>query len=188
VTPGGLQLTGQYGYLLAGHVLYTGSPAGGSWQRASVTGPVPPCLNGKGRQAGSGERGLIAPSSTGLLYLVCQTQTSGAPGGPALLYQSADAGQTWQLDGKINSPGTLTSVAVAPYTGWIVAATDSTIIYSKNARTWRVAIPLGRAPALGFSFVGMTSQSDGVAVTAAPSRRIYVTGNGGISWKAIIIR
>jgi hypothetical protein len=34
----------------------------------------------------------------------------------------------------------------------------------------------------------MTSQSDGVAVTAAPSRRIYVTGSGGISWKAITIR
>jgi hypothetical protein len=185
--PGGLQLTNQgEGYLLAEHHLFTGSPSGGPWQAVTaITGLVPACLDSKGHQPPNSERGLIAPGSGSQLYLICQTQASGKSGGPSpVLYQSANAGQAWKLDGKINSYGAATSIAVAPYTGAIVVATDSTIIYSTNGRAWHQASFTGPVPTGGFSFVGMTT-ANGVALAAdAQSKLIYITTNGGRTWQS----
>src|SRR6185437_11697004 len=73
VRPGGLQLTSQYGYLLAGSTLYVGSPSGGAWQKVTpASGLVPACLRG-----GSGTSGLIAPGANSDLYLLCPS-ASGA--------------------------------------------------------------------------------------------------------------
>ncbi|HET7014142.1 MAG TPA: hypothetical protein VFI65_09535 [Streptosporangiaceae bacterium] len=167
VRPGGLQLTGQYGYLLAGSTLFAGSPSGGSWQRVSPSsGPVPACLSG------SGPSGVIAPGENSDLYLICQ----------GTLYSSIDAGQTWQKSGPFT--GEPTSLAVAPSSGTLVAATGAGIFYSTDQRTWKRA-GTGSGPAGGFSFVGMTTTTRGVAIPADASlREILITGDGGLTWAA----
>jgi hypothetical protein len=193
--PGGLQFTSTYGYLLAGGVLFTGSPGGGAWQQVTPgPGTVPACLRGDGHQPAPAESGLIAPGTSSTLYLLCQ---SDAGGQAAVLYQSPDAGRTWQRDGQAGGQGggqgAATSLAVVPPGGQnggaVVLATGSGIYYSLNARTWHQAPLGGPAPATGFSFVGMTTSANGVAVPAAgagaagtKAGEIYITNDGGRSW------
>jgi hypothetical protein len=174
VRPGGLQLTGQYGYLLAGSTLFAGSPSGGSWQRVTPSsGPVPACLSGS---AGSGSSGVIAPGTNSDLFLICR----------GTLYASADAGQTWHKSGPFTGPGNPTSLAVAPSSGTLVAATGDGIYYSTDQRTWhRAGTGFGPGPAGGFSFVGMTTTTRGVAIPAdAGLREIFITSDGGLTWAA----
>ena len=134
VRPGGLQLTGQYGYLLAGSTLFVGSPSGGAWQKVTpASGLVPACLRG-----GSGSSGLLAPGANSDLYLLCPS-ASGAHG---VLYTSIDAGQTWQKSGPFTGSGPVTSLAVAPTSGTLVAATSTGIFYSAGSagpRGWHRA-------------------------------------------------
>lgn len=180
VQPGGLQLTNGSGYLLAGQVLFTGSPNGGPWQAITTgRGTVPACLAAKGHKVAPGESGLLAPAAGRTVYLFCQ-----GPGG-SVLYTSADAGATWQLSGPVRSQGTGTSLAVAPGSGTLILATTAGIYYAPDARNWHQASLPGQVPAGGFSFIGMTTQQSGVAVAADPtSKQLYVTSDGGLTWQA----
>jgi photosystem II stability/assembly factor-like uncharacterized protein len=186
VRPGGLQLTSQYGYLLASSTLYVGSPTGGAWQRVTpASGLVPACLRGGSGSSGSpGASGLIAPGANSDLYLLCPS-ASGAHG---VLYTSIDAGQTWQKSGPFTGSGTVTSLAVAPTSGTLVAATSSGIFYStasSGQRSWHRAGLGSAAPAGGFGFVGMTTTTRGVAVPAiAGPQEIFITHDGGLHWVA----
>jgi len=185
VKPGALQLTDTNGYLLAGPVLYAGSPSGGSWAAVKISsGTVPSCLDGRGRQAVAGESGVLAPVNPGSsLYLSCQSAT-----GEPVIYQSADGGQSWQSDGRAGLAGLITSLAVAPASDTLVAATTSGLYYSADGRTWHQASVSGKLPAGGFSFAGLTTEYQGVAVPAGPAvRRIYITSDGGQTWQAASI-
>jgi hypothetical protein len=179
-TPGGLQLTETNGYLLAGPVLFTGSPSGGAWNKVTIsTGTVPACLDGHGHQA-SGESGLIAPSAASGLYLLCPSIAGGEPS----LYESADAGQTWQPAGHADIGGTATSLALATTSDTLVAATSSGIYYSAGQASWHLATIEGTTPPDGFSFVGMTTEQQGVAVPADPAAgKIFITKDGGLTWQ-----
>lgn len=171
--PGGLQLTGQYGYLLAGSTLFAGVPAGGAWERVvPASGPVPACVSG----SSSGASGVIAPGANSDLFLLCQGS----------LYSSTDAGQTWRKSGAFTGTGSPSSLAVAPGSGTLVAATGSGIFYSTDQRTWhRAGLGAGSGPAAGFSFVGMTTTSRGVAMPVnAGLREIFITSDGGLTWTA----
>ncbi len=151
---GGLQLTGQGGYLLVGRHLYAGPVTGAAWHpvpaRAATT---PACL--ASRASGSA---LIAPlslaSGASDLFLVCRN-----PAATGLtLYRSGDGGSTWQSRGAVSATGTAASLAVSP-AGTLVLATDTGIYRSADARTWKRAGVT--APAGGFSFVGMTDRRTG---------------------------
>ncbi len=63
-------------------------------------------------------------------------------------------------------------------------ATTAGIVYSADSgKTWHPANFGGPAPAGGFSYVGMTNGSQGVAMPADSSLgEIYVTSNGGRNW------
>jgi hypothetical protein len=167
-------------------VLYEGSSTGGAWHKVTIgSGLVPACLDGGTHQAGGDEPGLIAPGADSLLYLVCQSATTGSGGPEPVLYRSADSGQTWQLVGKVRSRGAATSMAVAPDSGTIVVATSDGIDYSRNGRSWQQAIGSPRAPTFGFDFVGMTTQREGVAVPAdALVNELFFTTDGGKTWRA----
>lgn len=179
--PGGLQLTNKgNGYLLAGDVLFSGVPDGTSpWQATTISSAqVPACLAANGHSVAPGESGLLAPLGATDLYLLCQPA-----GGGGSLYTSTDAGATWQLDGHVKAQGTGTSLAVAPDSGTLVLATSTGIYYSTDARAWYRAGLSGQAPLGGFAFVGMTTQSRGVAVPSGPgSPVIYITTDGGKHW------
>ncbi len=200
VVPGGLQFTGQYGYLLAGSVLYAGSPAGGPWSAAKITSKtVPSCLTDNGQpgnsQAGNGQAGnghagngqagggsgLIAPGVSGQLYLTCQPLV-----GQAKLYSSPDSGQTWSLAGQADVSGVAASLAVVPQggtDGGAVVLATSAGIYLWTGTHWHPAKLGGPSPAGGFSFVGMTTNQLGVALPANPQlKEIYLTSDGGLTW------
>lgn len=179
VQPGGLQLTNGSGYLLAGQVLFSGSPNGGPWQPIAVrSGTVPACLAATGHQVAPGESGLLAPGPGGNVYLLCQHA-----GGGGSLYSSADTGASWRLDGRVSAQGTGTSLAVAAASGTLVLATTTGIYYSLDGRRWQQASLTGQPPSGGFAFVGMTTQQAGVAVAMAQgTRQIYITTDGAHSW------
>jgi len=186
VVPGGLQLSSRYGYLVTSGLLYAGPVTGGAWHPVPTSSPTsPPCLT---RSSGPGPW-LIAPNDTAL-YLVCTiSRPNASPSSALTLYASGDQGQTWQARGAVPVTGTATSLAVTQ-TGRLVLATTAGIYYSADGRTWRAALLDVPAPGSGgFSFVGMTTSSQGVAVPAGRgSHELYITNDGGQNWRHSPIR
>lgn len=178
--PGGLQITGQHGYLIARGHLYAGLVSGGAWHavRAAPVG-APPCLvspPGRGPW-------LLAPGANAL-YLVCGTSPPAARQKLAL-YSSRDDGRIWQVRGA--APAAATSLAVSP-AGQLVLATTAGIYFSRDARSWQVATLAGPAPKGGFGFVGMTTSANGVAVPASSAQHeIFLTSDGGQTWRPSVI-
>lgn len=163
------------GYLLtpAGTVL-SGPVSGGAW---AVAGSAP-CKPGLAQpMSGTPENGQLAVYR-GQLLLAC----GGQPGGAAAVYTSA-GGSSWQLAGTLPGPGTVTGLASAA-SGQVVLATTAGISYSADdGSTWHSATTGGAVPAGGFSYVGMTSATLGVAVPADPNvGALYVTRDGGQTW------
>jgi hypothetical protein len=174
VRPGGLQLTSKRGYLLAAGRLYTGPIKNGAWHRVS-SAPLPHCL----KTAASGPP-LIAPGTSDL-FLVCQDPTTSA----LALYQSPGSGSTWRQRGIVQAAGTAQSFAITP-SGTMLLATTAGIYRSADGRTWNPASV--RTPTGGFGFVGMTTDSNGVAVAASLRPAVYITTDAGRTWRARPIR
>ena len=158
----------------SGQVL-SGPVAGGTWQSAGQA----PCKPGP-VQAGSQQSGAQLAAGPALL-LSCETQAAGGTT-QTVLYTSPD-GASWQNAGVVGATGTPASLASAA-TGQAVLATSTGIYYSADGgKTWGTATFGGPAPTGGFSYVGMTNQSQGVAVPAnAQLGEIFVTSNGGQTW------
>jgi photosystem II stability/assembly factor-like uncharacterized protein len=188
VVPGGLQLSSGHGYLIAAGRLYSGPLAGGAWTAVPTASPTAPaCLTSP---AGRGPW-LIAPGppsspGSGAVFLVCGTAQP-AGGARLALYASSDGGLTWQPRGAIAAAGAATSLAVSP-SGQLVLATRAGIYFRpRGARTWRPATLQGTAGRVGFTFVGMTTDSNGVAVPAGPAtHEILITRDGGRTWAPVI--
>jgi hypothetical protein len=185
VRPGALQLTATAGYLLAGGRLFTGPVTGGAWHQVAVSpAGAPPCL---GTGAASADwHGLLAPAPAEL-FLYCSSGTA-ARGGSAGLYGSSDGGAGWTFLGPAGAAGTPTSMAVTTPGGTLVLATTAGIYYSGPAHgtlAWQPASLPGPVPPGGFSFVGMTTSTQGVAVPAAVGQHeVMITTDGGMSWQA----
>ena len=177
--PGGLQLTSNHGYLVASGRLYRGPVSGGAWHLVPVASPAAPrCLTAP---RGPGPW-LLAPTASAL-YLVCSSSPPAARQQLAL-YVSRDGGRNWQLSGT--APAAARSLAVSPG-GSLVLATKTGIYLSSDARTWQLATLPGPAPSGGFGFVGMTTSSNGVAVPANPERDVFITSDGGKTWRRSVI-
>jgi len=169
---GALQLTSERGYLLAGGRLYTGPAGTGAWHRVSA--PLPACI----RSGASGPQ-LIAPA-TSELFLVCQDPSTSA----LTLYRAASSGSFWQRRGMVEATGGAKSLAVTP-SGTLLLATTTGIYRSADGRTWS---PVLTKPTGGFGFVGMTNDTNGVAIAASLRPHVYVTTDGGRTWQARSIR
>jgi hypothetical protein len=165
------------GYLLtpSGAVL-SGPVTGGAWTRAGQA----PCAPTVAASAGTPDGALLAANSQQLM-LTCPAQP-GVAGGQVALYTSL-TGASWQLVDPVPVSGTPMSLASAA-SGQVVLATTAGLYYSTDGgTTWQAASVSGPAPAGGFSYVGMTNQSQGVAVPAdANLGEVYVTANGGQTW------
>ena len=81
--------------------------------------------------------------------------------------------------------GVATSVAASP-SGTVVLGTDQGIdVLGAGSSSWQQAA----AAAGGFSYVGMTTDSQGVAVPADPTAgAVWFTFDGGRSWHPSSIR
>jgi hypothetical protein len=173
-----LVVAGTTGYVLSptSDVL-SGPVSGGTWQVAGKA----PCAPGQAQVSGLPSQAQLAASPTQLL-LAC---AGGTAGGSSLtrLYTSAD-GSAWRLAGTVTHAGAATSLASgAP--GQIVLATASGIHQSgDDGKTWHEAALGGGPPDSGFSYIGMTNGSDGVAVPADASLGLlYVTTDAGLHWQ-----
>jgi hypothetical protein len=161
---------GNTGYLLtpSGAVL-TGPVSGGAWTRAGTA----PCKPGAAQASGqpAGAQLSAGPS----LLLACDA------GATSTIYTS-NTGASWQLAGKVQISGTATALAGSS-PDIVELATTARIYYSDDVgATWHAASVTAAAPG-GFSYIGMTTQTFGVAVPAdAQLGEVFVTNNGGQTW------
>lgn len=175
------------GYLLtpSGEVLSgPATSAGGPWSAvgAAKCKPGPPTASG---QTAHPTAQLAAGPK---LVLACDTPVTGG-GFTAAVYTSA-TGMTWKSTGSVAFKGTPTSLtaaspASAASGSVMVLATTHGIEYCSSGGTSWQAATITSPPAGGFSYVGMTTPDNGVAVPVNSSPAgIYVTVDGGKTWRA----
>jgi photosystem II stability/assembly factor-like uncharacterized protein len=182
--------TGTTAYLVSPDgVLYGASLAGGGWQPAAgtATGPVPlPCRPGTAQPDGQPSRALLAATtSTGLALLCAGPPTGGQQ--QKTLYSTQDGGRNWHRAGNPPVAGTAASLSGSP-SGTLVLATSLGIETSTDGgATWATAgasVPPG-----GFSYVGMTTDTQGMAVPAGPGPpAIWFTYDGARTWRSSPVR
>ena len=165
-----LVISGATGYLLtpSGAVL-SGAAAGGSWSQVG-TAPCQP-------QPAGQPAGPLLAASPAQLVLVCP----GQPGAGSMELYTSAAGAVWQPVATLPANGTATSLASAA-PGQVVLAGTAGIWYLSSS-AWLPASVSGQVPVAGFSYLGMTNATEGVAVPADASLgEIYVTSDGGQTW------
>jgi hypothetical protein len=182
-------LTGTRGYLLAPDRLLYAGPVDGTapWQ----AGPRVPCAVGPAQADGQPSGALLAAATASQLVFAC-TPPPPVPGGAQkkLIFASADGGSSWHLIEPVAGG----SAAVAPAAGVatsLAATSAGTVVLGTNqgidvlpagSTTWQVA--LTGTPAGGFTFVGMTTAEQGVAVPAdLATGTVWFTFDAGQHWQ-----
>jgi hypothetical protein len=195
--PGAAQLvlTGTRGYLMTpGGQLFSGPVTRPARWRTVTTpagAPVPlPCAPGAAETGGHPLQAMLASTGPGLAQL-CAGQASGNRQAKTLYY-SADGGRSWSPAGPAPARGVAMSLSGTPG-GPVLVATSSGIDVSANAPgvsgalTWRTA--RGATAAGGYSYVGMTTSEQGVAVPANDSLdAVWFTYDGGAHWAESPVR
>jgi hypothetical protein len=120
---------------------------------------------------------LLAAGTSTDLALVCDSS----------VLRSSSGGTFWTAAGSAPS-GTQTSLAETA-TGTLVLAGSTGISYELAGSTsWSAASLSGGDPTGGFSYVGMTTPSQGVAIPADASlHEIWMTTDGGQNWYPVPI-
>lgn len=170
-------LSGSRGWLLAADgTLYSG-PLTGAWQRTGIA-QCPATAPGS---ADTLDGGLLTwDAYTSTLVLACSAKPlAGSGSQKELAYTSRDNGATWQGTATGVSQGTAMSLATAPTAVAILATTDGIEVLDASTGQWNQVVSVKG----GFSYAGMTSDRQGVAVPADPSlHEIWMTINGGLNW------
>jgi photosystem II stability/assembly factor-like uncharacterized protein len=176
-------LTGSRGYLLGPDGWLYSGPVDGSaaWQRAAAL-PAS-CDAGPAQLDGQPSGAMLGAVNAVRLILAC---TSAGPGArqQKLIFSSADAGASWRSLPSAPETGVAYSIAASPAEA-VVLGTDRGIeVLPAGATAWQAATLAGGAPAAGFGYVGMTTDTQGVALPADPeSERVWFTFDGGQSWR-----
>jgi hypothetical protein len=185
---------GGQGYLLAPDgTLISGpltSPA--RWRPVTTAQGAPAtlaCAPGAAGADGHPLRAMLAATGPGLV-LLCADQGSGDTQ-VKTLYYSADRGRSWNLAGEGLARGIAMSLSGTP-DGPVLVATNHGIDVSANAPGnsalgWRTV--RGAAAHGGYSYVGMTTSAQGVAVPARTGLdAVWFTYDGGAHWRKSPIR
>jgi hypothetical protein len=167
---------GTTAYLLtpSGQVL-SGPVSGGSWTLQSTA----PCSPGPAQADGAPSDAQLAAGPT--LLLACDSA------GQTTIYSSPN-GKSWKAIAAVPIAGSATSLG-ANSTGQAVLATTKGLYYSTDGgKQWQAA-SVATAAAGGFSYVGMTNATQGVALPVNSGlSEIFVTNDGGHTWAASPVR
>jgi hypothetical protein len=182
-TSGMIALWGTTGYLAAPDgTLYSGS-GDGAWQRAGTL----PCQPGSAQASGLPATAALALSSASTLATLCHGDTAGAP---PKVYTSSDSGATWvpvTADwAGVTGSDTPTSLGATASGTLLLATSQGIYLLPKGAAHWQASSASGSAaPQGGFTYVGMTSSEQGVALPADTGlHEIWMTTDGGQTWQA----
>ena len=195
--PGSAQLvlTGASGYLMAPGGQLIGGPVTrpASWRTVTTAAGIPaplPCPPGASETGGHPLQAMLASTGPGLV-LLCAGQASGNQQAKTLYY-SADGGRSWSPAGSAPARGIAMSLSGTP-TGPVLVATSDGIAFSTNAPgasgalTWRNA--RGATAVGGYTYVGMTTSLQGVAVPANVNLNgVWFTYDGGAHWAESPVR
>jgi hypothetical protein len=172
-----LALTSTTGYLLAPNgALYSG-PIDGSWQQSGTA----PCQPSAAQASGLPSNALLALVNSTTVVVACE-----AAGG-VTVSTSANSGANWSASpagafSAVSSLGTPTSLAAAPNGTLALATTTGLYTLPAGSTQWQQP-SVQSAPGGGFSYVGMTSSSQGVALPANTSlHEIWMSFDGGQTW------
>jgi hypothetical protein len=200
------ELAGTSGYLIAPDgSLYVGSlPKDGSpstWQRASASLPCTPSSQVEGLY-GQSLKVLLAPYWAGKghpqsLAVVCEVNAS-SQGFSTTVWVSTDNGSSWTEQTNVGKAGVsfigkALSLTATSNGGLILATQGGIYRLPPGASQWQKATLSGSTtPPYGFTYVGMTTDTQGVAIAdpaAAPNQPapdpygIWMTGDGGQTWQ-----
>jgi photosystem II stability/assembly factor-like uncharacterized protein len=179
-----LTLTETRGFLLAPDgTVYAGGVDGGAAAAAAwrAVGQVP-CAAGRAQADGQPAGALLGANDASHLILVCASRATA--GGPQkkLVYTSADGGANWHLISVAPEAGAATSVASSPAETVILGTDQGIDLLPAGGTAWQ-RVALSGAPAGGFSYVGMTTNQQGVALPADPGAgTVWFTFDGGRTW------
>lgn len=168
------------GYFYEPDGMVAAGPAlpGSTWQNA---GRQPaPCGPLGAQQDGQPAGGQLAATGQGGLALACPGTTGSHQ---ETIYTSADGGQTWQQQATLTVRGTATSLAEGSGGELTLATTRGIYTSSDAGQSWQHT---ARGVAGGFSYVGLTSPTQGVAVPAQPGsyHGVWMTTDGGQTWQS----
>jgi hypothetical protein len=179
---------GGTGYLLSpSGALLSGPLSGKPWSVVSKAAPCAPGAPGTGGQP----TGALLAGDSDRLILACTSAAS--PSGDTqakTVTESTDGGVSWSGGGTAPPAGLAAAVSVQGQV--VMLATDAGLYLSGDGGgSWRLtqASPArAAAGSPGFSYVGMTSPADGVALPADPGlHEVFITTDGGSTWRPRLI-
>ena len=180
-----LVLTGSGGYLLAPDgALYAG-PVDGSAAWPRVGALVSSCTVGPAQLDGQPSQALLGAVNARELFVACTSSAgSGSVTQDKRIFSSPDGGISWLPLARAPAAGIAYSLAASP-SGTVVLGTDRGIdLLPAGDVAWQMATVTGGGPASGFGFAGMTTDAQGVALSADPSAgTVWFTYDGGQTWK-----
>jgi hypothetical protein len=190
-----LVLTGSRGFLLApGRELYSG-PVDGSGAWTLVNSITPSCPVGAAQADGQPAGALFGAVNARELILACAVAgangaaggsggANGASGQQKLIYSSLNGGASWIAIAQAPTSGIATSVAASPAETIVLSTNQGIDVLPAGDIAWQAATLSAAAPPGGFSYLGMTTDSQGVALPASPaSGTVWFTFNGGATWR-----
>jgi hypothetical protein len=186
-----LTLTETRGYLLAPDgTVYAGRvdvvKATPAWQ---AVGHIP-CAGAVGQAQADGQPAgaLLGAETAQKLILACTPKP--APGSSLqqkYIYASADGGATWQMVAAGPTKGVATSVAASEAETAVLATDQGIDLLPVGSTTWQPLTLTGPPPG-GFSYVGMTTNQQGVALPADPQAgTVWFTFDGGQTWAPSVV-
>lgn len=175
-----IALSGSVGYLLAPDGTIYSGPIGGTWQPAGTA----PCRPGAPQASGEPESAWLALVSSTQLAIACDGLFVTSPPQVSV---SGNGGASWTRSTAawgMQDFGIMTSLAAAPDGTLVLATTRGLYTLPAGGSRWKATSASGsKAPRNGFSFVGMTTDAQGVAVPAdTEPHEIWMTFDGGLTW------
>ncbi len=176
-----LILTGSRGYVLGPDgSLYSGPADGnGAWSRVSSI--ISACDVGSPQAGGQPAGVLLGAVSSRALVMAC---TSAGGAGQTTVLSSPNGGVSWLQMGTPPAAGTVRSLAASPSESLVLGTSTGIAVLPAGEISWRMATLDASAPAGGFSYVGMTTDKQGIALPANPALgTVWFTFDGGQTWK-----